>query len=426
MNVADLVDAWEWSNIVLALALGLLVGMERGWAHREEAPGTRFAGVRTFGLLGLAGGIAGALFNGYAAIATIILAACAALILLGYYRMSKVPEAISGTTSLGAFITVGCGFLAATGERQAAIAITVVMVLLLSMRKQLHRLVGRMSEAEITAIARFALIALVILPLLPSREYGPFDAWNPRMLWLVVLFVSGFSLVGYVAARLFGAERGTIVTVAAGSLVSSTAVTASLANQIKEKGANSPILYAGIGMASGVMFLRTIVLVGIIAPFALPTLAVLAAPGAIVSLVAAIWLLRQAKRQPFPRHAALPVKNPFAIGPALILMGMVMAMTLAARWVLHLYGDAGVVVVLAISGTVDVDSAVITMGSLPLGTLQPHTAGIAILAPMVLNTLFKAATALGIAGWRRGWPGALVLVLAAAASLCAVPFAAWA
>ena len=422
MNLVDYIHAWEWSGMILALALGLLVGIERGWAHREEAPGTRFAGVRTFGLLGLAGGIAGALFADYKAISTIILAACAVLILLGYYRMSQSRQAVSGTTSLGAFITVGCGFLAATGEHQAAIVITVFMVLLLAMRKQLHRLVGHMSEKEVMAIARFALIALVILPLLPNSEYGPFNAWNPRLLWTVVVFVSGFSLVGYVAAKLLGATRGTIATAAAGSLVSSTAVTASLANRIKENGANLGVLYAGISTASVVMFLRTLVLVGILAPFALPTLAVLAVPGIVVSLVATVWLLRQAKHHPPAEHKTVEVKNPFAIGPALILMGMVMVMTLAARWVLSRYGDSGVVVVLAISGTVDVDSAVITMGSLPLGTLQPHMAAIAVLVPMVLNTLFKAATALGIAGWRRGWPGALVITLSAMASLCLVPF----
>lgn len=420
-DTASLSDMLDWAGIALALGLGLLVGVERGWAHREEAPGTRFAGVRTFGMFGLTGGVAGALFATSPVIATLILAACAALILLGYYRMSEHADTISGTTSLSGIITVACGFLAATGEHLLATVITVSMVLLLVMRSQLHRLVGRMSEQEVTAIARFALIALVILPLLPDRSYGPYEAWNPHKLWLVVVLVSGFSLLGYVAAKLLGPSRGTIATAAAGSMVSSTAVTASLATRLRDEERHFAILNAGISAASAVMYLRMLVLVGIIAPFALRTTAVFAVPGLAVSLAASAWQLRQASRHPPAEHKLVNVKNPFAIGPALLLMGMVMVMTLAARWVLAHFGDAELAVVLAISGTVDVDSAVITLGSLPEGTLQPHLAGLVLLAPMVLNTLFKAATAIGIAGRKRVWPGALVLVLSALASLAPLP-----
>ena len=249
MEISDVTNDWDWIGIALALALGLLVGIERGWTHREEAPGTRFAGVRTFAMLGLAGGIAGALFSTALPLSTVILASCAGLILIGYFRMSAQSDSVSVTTSLGALITVACGFLAATGQPLAATAIAVIMVLLLLMRARLHRLIDHMSESEVTAIARFALIALVILPLLPDRAYGPYDAWNPRQLWLVVVLVSGLSFTGYIASKLLGSSRGTIATAAAGAFVSSTAVTASLATQIKQEGNEPTILYAGISAA---------------------------------------------------------------------------------------------------------------------------------------------------------------------------------
>ncbi|MCB2073637.1 MAG: MgtC/SapB family protein [Novosphingobium sp.] len=422
MDTAGLTDTLDWMGLALALGLGLLVGVERGWAHREEAPGTRFAGVRTFGLFGLAGGIAGALFAVSPTIATLVLAACAGLILVGYYRMSQDSHTISGTTSLGGIITVACGFLAATGEHLLAIAIAVSMVLLLVMRSQLHRLIGRMSEQEVTAIARFALIALVILPLLPDRAYGPYEAWNPHQLWLVVVLVSGLSLAGYVAGKVLGPSRGTLATAAAGALVSSTAVTASLSTQLKNGDANAALIHSAISTASAVMFARIMVVVGVIAPFALTIVAIFAIPGVLVSLAAAIWLLQKARRKPIEKHHGVDVKNPAAIGPALVLVGLVMVMTLVARWMLARYGDTEAAVALAISGTVDVDSAVIALGSLPQGTFQPNVAGLVLLAPTVLNTLFKAGVSISIAGWRHAWPGAAVLAVSALASLGALPF----
>lgn len=404
-------------GVALALALGLLVGIQRGWAHREAEPGSQFAGVRTFGLLGLAGGIAGALYIWAQLVAITVIIATTALVLISYYRVSQRRDLVSGTGSLVGLITMGCGFLAASGYWLSASVITGSMVLLLSLRTRLHHLVERMSEEDIRAIAHFTLIAIVILPLLPDRAYGPYDAWNPQKLWLVVVLVSGFSLAGYVATRVLGPSRGIIATAAAGSVVSSTAVTTSIAGRLRDEEGTTLFLHAGISAASVVMFMRIMVLVAVLAPFALPTLSVLAIPGLIVSLIATTILLRAARKHPPATHKPVEVKNPAAIGPALVLVGLVMVMTLAARWVLEHYGNHGVALVLAISGTVDVDSAVIAMGSLPEGTLAPHMAGLALLAPMALNTLFKAAITASIAGWKRGLPGILTLVLSAMASL---------
>lgn len=422
MSMAAYAENREWIGLALALALGLLVGLQRGWAHRTDAPGTRFAGIRTFGLIGLAGGISGALFTAARPVAVIIVGASAGLILLSYYRASRQSDGASGTTSIVGLITLACGFLAATDHWLTAIAIAVPMMLLLAMRRQLHRMERGLSEAEVAAIARFALIALVILPLLPDAQYGPFDAWNPRQLWLVVVFVSGFSLMGYLAGRLLGDRLGTIATAATGSLVSSTAVTASLANGLKQESAVPALLFAGVCVASAVMFLRVMLLVAVIAPFALPTLAALALPGVIVSFAAAALFYRRMRQQPPGAAKRASVKNPFAIGPALLLLALVMVMTVAARWALERFGDAELVVVLAISGTVDVDSAVIAMGSLPREALEPRMAGLSLLAPIVLNTLFKAGAMVSIAGWRRSRPAFLALLLSALASLGALPF----
>ena len=342
MTLADADTFHDLAGIALALALGLLVGLQRGWALRKEAEGTRFAGVRTFGLMGLAGGLAGMLFAISEPLATLMFAATVALILAGFYLTASREKSISGTASIAAVVTLGCGFLAATGRPQSATAIAVSMVVVLALRNRLHRLVGQLNEAEVGAVVRFALIAAVILPLLPDRAYGPYDAWNPRSLWLVVVLVSGFSFAGYIATRQLGPKRGTIAAAAAGAMVSSTAVTAWLANRLKDAGEQAGerdiggegIIHASIAAASAVMFLRLIVLVGWLTPSAMSEFAVLAAPGLAVSLIGAVWFLRRAPPGEHGETAAMNVRNPFDLGPALLLMGLVMAMSLAARWAL--------------------------------------------------------------------------------------------
>ncbi|MBS1239597.1 MAG: hypothetical protein H6R45_303, partial [Proteobacteria bacterium] len=142
-------DTSHLIGVGLGLALGLLVGIQRGWALRDMAEGTRFAGVRTFGLLGLAGGIGGAVYAAAPGPAMVLLAASAALVVLGYRRASRGEAQISGTTSIVGLITIASGFVAASGERLLGTAIAVAMVVLLSLRGKLHGLVNSLSEKEI-------------------------------------------------------------------------------------------------------------------------------------------------------------------------------------------------------------------------------------------------------------------------------------
>ncbi|HTN14688.1 MAG TPA: DUF4010 domain-containing protein [Sphingomonadaceae bacterium] len=411
-------DISHFIGVGLALALGLLVGIQRGWSLRNLPDGARFAGIRTYGLLGLAGGLAGVLYTHAEGPALILLAAASALVVVGYRRSSNGTQ-LSGTASMVGLITTASGFVVAMGERLLGTTIVVAMVLLLAMRGSLHRWINHLEEKEVLAIARFAVIAMVILPILPDRGFGPYHAWNPRQLWAVVVMVSGFSFCGYFAAKWLGASRGHIATAAAGAVVSSTAVTAGMAKRMREGEASPAILSAAISAASVVMYLRVAVLVGVLAPFALPHLAMLIAPGALVSLAATTWAIRTAARDEPQQASEAGVRNPFDLGPALLLTVLVMGLTIVAHWVLETFGDKGLALVLAVSGTVDVDSAIITMGNLPSGTLDPLTAGTVLAIPVTLNTLFKGAVAIGIAGWRNGKLGALPLFASGAATVLA-------
>ncbi len=403
-------DYHELTALGLALALGLLIGVQRGWASRDGKPGSRFAGIRTYALFGLLGGIAGALQLRAVGLATVLLAAGAVLVVLGYWRSTKGRASISGTASLTGLITLAAGFLAGSGDYALASALAGTTVLVLSQRSRWHHWLSHVDETEMMAIARFALIALVILPLLPNNPVGPYDAWKPRQLWLVVVLVSGFSFAGYAAVRLLGPARGVLATAAAGSMVSSTAVTASLAGKLRDGAGDAMLLNAGVALASATMFLRVMLLTAALAIFALPGFATFAAPGMLTSLVACWLILRRRGAGAVAYQDAMTLRNPFDLGPALLLMVLTMALTVAARWVLQRYGDSGLATVLAISGSVDVDSAIITMGNLPPGTLTPRVAALVLALPVTLNTLFKTATLISIAGWSKAWQGASAML----------------
>ncbi|SNT27297.1 MgtC/SapB family protein [Sphingopyxis indica] len=407
------------AELALSLGLGLLIGVQRGWTLRHEAAGSRFAGIRTYGLLGLTGGIAGVIEPIDRPVAVLLLGGAALLILFGYARTARTRGSVSGTAGIAALIALACGYLATRGEARIASIAAVTTTLLLTLRPQLHRWVGTLTEAEVGAIARFALIAAVILPLLPDRALGPYDAWNPRQLWLVVVFVSGFSFAGYIAGKRFGATRGTLAMAATGAMVSSTAVTTALATRLRDEAENAPILIAGIAAASVVMQLRVMLLVALIAPRALESLALIVVPALLVSLAATGWALLAARRGDGATAAPVELRNPLNFGPALGLIALVMVMALLVRWLMERVGDTAIAALLALSGIADVDAAIITIGGLPAGVLGARAAGMAIAASVLANTLLKAIIPPALARTRRGWTAALPLIASAAAGTLA-------
>ena len=399
-------------SLALSLALGLLVGLERGWRARAAEAGTRVAGFRTFGLLGLAGGLS-ALLPPWLGLA--VLAAAAGLVLLGYLRASAEPQSRSATAALAALITLGLGHLAAAGHAVEALAAAAAMVLLLSLREQTHRWLRGLSAAEVEAVARFAILALVILPLMPDAHLGPLDAWNPRRLWFVVVMVSAISFLGYAAARRMGPGRGLVVTAAVAALVSSTAVTAAYARKLRAPGAPEGALVAGIALANTVMFARVLLVTGLLAPFALVGLAAAVLPAALVQGgAAALALGRQGSAS---ADNEVPLGNPLDLRPALVLAAFVAGLAVVSRWLLDRFGGAGVGLLLLLTGLADVDAAIITLSGLPRHAIEAGMAGALLALPVLANTALKAGLALAIAPGRAGWWAALPLLASLASGL---------
>jgi uncharacterized membrane protein (DUF4010 family) len=386
--------SWYWQalSVVTALASGLLIGIERGWKLREEKPGTRVAGVRTFSLLGLGSGIAGLLGSvGELVVAAAIAVGMIAVMVIAYSR--ELTDQHDSTSAVAAIATIAIGFLAGSGNPALAIACAAIGVALLALREELHGFVERLDADDVKALARFAVIAGAILPFLPNGNYGPLGAWNPQRLWLVVVIVTGFSFLGYAANRIFGERHGTIATALIGGAYSSTAVTQSLAQRLgskKEPGAEP----AGIALATAVMYLRVPVLMAVFATRALPAVSLLILPAVLVAWGAGWWLYRKAPKSDAPA----PPGNPIALLPALGFAVFVAAAAVAAAWAQGRFGQSGIAVLLLIVGSMSVDTAIITLGGLPPDAISPLLAAIAIAGTIIGNMAVKIGIALVYAG----------------------------
>ncbi len=426
-------DLTPFRDLGIALALGLLIGLERGWSARAEPAGGRVAGIRTFGLVGLVGGLAGVLAASVSeAAAAMLIVATAAALVAGYVRDMTEGDSVSATSTIAALATLALGMLATipagflstwapSGQPLLAAVAAGSMLLLLAMRQELHAWVRGLSALEIKAVARFALIAIVVWPLLPDVSYGPYDAWNPRDIWFVVVLISGLSFAGYVAAKRLGAVSGALATASAGAIVSSTAVTAALARRLRTGEADAP-LAAAISAAGAVMMMRALALTALLAPRALATLAVVIVPAALAALAAACLTLRRGRA-----HAAAPAqapRNPFDIRPAIAFAALIAGAALVARWAADIFGDHGLAVVLSITGALDVDAAIVTLGGLPDDAVDPALAGIILAVPILANTLFKAGVTVALAGWRQGRSGAAALTASLVTGVAALAAAA--
>lgn len=386
-------------TLAASLAVGILIGIERGWRQRDASDGSRVSGLRTFGLLGLTGGLAGHVPDLLAAV--IALAALSSLV-LGYRSALAREGSLSVTNTLVGIVTFALGYIAAKGQVSEALAVAAVTTLILTLRGQAHAMLKGMTEKEIESIARFALVALVILPLLPDRNLGPYDAWNPRQIWMVVVVVLGLSFAGYVATRRLGSEKGIMITALCGSLVSSTAVTAAYARRLRQKDGPEAPLIAGIALASLVMFVRVQLLSITLIPYAARSLALAMVPAFLIGGLTTLLALRA--RSAEASAGEVKLGNPLDFGPALLLAGLVAVMAIPARWALEQFGDQGIIVVLGLTGMWDVDAAVLTLAGMPKDILDESTAGLVLAVPVLANTAFKGVLALGIAGPRlQGW-----------------------
>ncbi|MGH9257047.1 MAG: MgtC/SapB family protein [Vicinamibacterales bacterium] len=414
MNTADIV------GLLIAALGGAAVGLERQWSGHADGPGARFAGIRTFTMLGAVGGFSGWLWTaGITAPAAILFAGAVAVVAAAYVAGSR--HDIDGTTEVAALVVLAAGVLAGIGSVRLASGIIAVAVLLLVEKSRLHGLVQRIDDVGLRSGVRFAVMALVVLPLLPEGPYGPFGGVRPRELWAMVLFFSGLSFAGYIARRLVGPGHGYLVTGLLGGLVSSTNVTLTFARTSRtDLAMDRPLAFGAVG-ANAMLYPRVLIATAILNPAVMSHLLLYLTPPALVAALAAAAGARQSQPTGAPD---VPQRNPLQLAGALqvavLFQGVLMAVYLAREF----WGAFGVFTSAAVLGLTDVDALTVSMARDVAQTVSPAVAATAIAIGVLTNTGMKLGLALflGSRRFKMIAGAALVLMLVALGATLALPF----
>lgn len=404
----------------VALIIGILIGLEReraADANKREL----FAGIRTMSLLALAGCM-GALLtdltNSPWPLVAVILT-LGALIAAAYYSLSRGGE-FGGTSEVAALLAVLTGALCYFEYIALAAALAVITTVLLSLKNAMHSFAQRLSANDVYATLKFAVITAIILPVLPNTHFGPspFDALNPYHIWLMVVFISGISFTGYVLIQLVDVRNGVTLTGVLGGLVSSTAVTLSFGQRSRRQPALSVPFATAITIAWAMMFLRVMIVVGVVNLQLLGRLWLpLAAAAISLFAYAALLFMRQSNEH----DQSVELVNPFELTPALTFGAFYALILLITRAAQMYLGNAGIYLSSIVAGLVDVNAISLSIAelSVPNANLAPEIGGPAVILAVLANTLVKSGMVFttGSPGLRRALLPAALLGLTITAGM---------
>jgi uncharacterized membrane protein (DUF4010 family) len=373
-------------QLIISLGLGLLLGLER---ERSEST---IAGIRTFPFIALLGTVCAQISTVTTPwiLAAGLLAVTAIVIFANYAKLRNGENDAGTTTEFAALLLYAVGAYIVLGSIGPALVLGGIMVILLHLKGPMHRMVTAIGPHDMRAIMQLVLISIIILPVLPNQAYGPYGVWNPFKIWLMVVFIVGISLSGYVIYKLFGARIGLLLGGIIGGLVSSTATTVSFARRCATDAALAPIGAFIIMLASCIALVRVLIEIAVVAP---GTLRALAPPlgimlGACLLIAAALHLIsrRHTSEMEEPKNPA-EFKSALFFGLlyALVLYGVAEA---KAR-----FGETGLYAISAISGLTDMDAITLSTAQMAAtGSITTRLAWHAILIAAMANFLFKLGT----------------------------------
>lgn len=387
------------SRIALAFGIGLLIGLERGWHTREARPGTRSAGVRTFALSGLLGGITAAMAQEGARLTVaggillgVAFCAYAAVFAVFHRDENRSAGNFSATTTIAALLTFMLGAYALIGDQRIAAASAVAVAGILVIREPLHAWVAKITLAEIQSGLVLLAMTFIALPVVPDREIGPFGGVNLRAVWLIAIMLAAISFSGYVAVKLFGERRGTLVAAATGGVISSTAVALASAKRAAAKEGSARLLAAGVTVAMAVSFIRVAVIVVVLKPAVVPLIAPALLAGAIVAAAFAIVSVHAhpARNDTQP---AVRFGNPFGFWSVLAMAVSIGALIVVGRLIAEEFGSTGVIAGAAAMGLFDVDAMAVSMLKLSPAAIDERALTYAVLTGVACNTFVKVGIA---------------------------------
>ena len=404
-------------HVAVAMLGGLAIGLERQWSGHSKGPNARFAGLRTFTMIGLLAGLSGWWWvAGLQTFSLILLIGAAAIVITAYIARSRGD--IDATTEIAALVVMASGVMSGLGQVAISSGIIALTFLLLVEKSRLHRIAEHLGETELLAAARFAVMATVILPLLPQElgPFGPLGVVKPRQLWMLVLFFSGLSFAGFLARRALGEHRGYAVAGILGGLVSSTSTTLTFSRLSRDHGGNGVALAAGVMGANAMLFPRVLLATAVLAP----PLAWALGPGFVAPVLIGLTLFVLGIRSAGRATRATGPKNPLELVAALqmtVLFQIVLfAVSLAERY----FGDAGLYGSAAVLGLTDVDALTVSMSERVNADTSAVVAARALTLGILANTLVKTTItlAVGRGGYRiRAGLGLGLLALALGAWL---------
>lgn len=423
MDTSDLLH-----RLSVSLAIGLLIGIERGWQARDHPEGGRTAGLRTNALAGLLGGTWGALAatgggNGLIALA-VAFTALTATIAVFRHRETTRDGTFGATTVVAAMLSFSLGALAVIGDMQVAGAAGIAVTALLALKGILHGWITRLTWNELRSGLVLLAMTFILLPLLPNHTVDPWDAVNPFELWLMTIMIAAISFAGYVAVRLAGERSGIVITGIAGGLASSTAVTLALARLARVHPDRVDLLAAGALFAGATMMARVLVIAALASFGLLERLAVPVVAAALALAVAGALLLRRSP-ETADGGQAIRYENPFELMTVLKFGLLLTMISVGAKLATTLAGSTGAFLLAAISGIGDVDALTLSMARLAGRSIDLGTATGAVLISVAVNTVAKAVLAWtgggGAIGLRLSIASAIAMAAgAAAAGLAAV------
>lgn len=400
-------DTASLIGLLVATLGGAAIGLERQWSGHASGPHARFGGIRTFTLLGGLAGLAGwSSVNSLLPLAAVLLAGAAALIVAGYVAASRMD--VDGTTEVAAFVVLAAGTLGGAGHIAVASAVIAATALLLLEKTRLHALVTHIDDSALRASVRFAAMACIILPLLPTGPYGPFDAIRPRELWALVLFFSGLSFIGWIARRLVGPHQGVIVSGILGGIVSSTSVTLRFARESRSDNAPRMALGGGVIGASTVMLVRVITACAVLNPALAVTLPRYVGPAFLVGVVSVLLVWRANGASPDPVAA-----SPLQLRSALQMTGLFQVVLFVILAVQSRWSSEALVATSAFVGLTDLDALTLSLARSATTAADVSPATLALVAGILSNTLLKLVVAVVVG--RGSFRVATTLALAAMA-----------
>lgn len=396
---------------------GLAIGIEREWSQRQSGGARRFAGVRTFLLLGLIGGLAAELVREEFVVGAVVaFAAAAALAVVAYGRRAN-REDPDATTEVTAVVVLMAGFLAGAGRLGLASGVIAITVLVLVEKSRIHSMVARLPAPTLFAAARFGVMALVILPLLPEGPFGPEPGFRPRQLWAFVVLFSGLSFLGFVSLHAVGPRRGYGLSGLLGGLVSSTLVTLTFARESRQKEAPSGALALGAVGACTILFPRMVVLLALLRPpVAVEAVRLFWAP----FLLGVIWIAWSFRREGLHDEQGGPLpENPLRLVSAMQMTLGFQLVLYAVHWARGRFGSAGLLASGGLLGVADVDALTYSMVRIDA---EAATAAQVLLVGALSNTLLKLGIAIvfGNPEFRRAVAVGLGLLTAAMSAALAV------